>query len=221
MSEVGNGFHPRLLLSFDEIETQRGWTPLMATIIDVPGEHGLTDGGRRRNRTAGARRGSITIRILTASSAKAGAAAGVVPSHIQRPQAAAAKRHDSRNSAGSSAASPLALRWVCVWGGHSCPPLLTFGLKSICLQSHCSILRVKIQVKGGGQECPPHTRTSRILWHHGSGQERIYEDCSCACCWHCWHAPSRSARIVRPSPPSPTASLSALMGSLKRIPIPH
>ena len=44
VSEVGNGFHPRLLLSFDEIETQRGWTPLMATVTDVPGEHGLDDG---------------------------------------------------------------------------------------------------------------------------------------------------------------------------------
>jgi hypothetical protein len=44
ISAVGNGFHPRLLLSFDEIETQRGWTPLMATITAVPGEHGLTIG---------------------------------------------------------------------------------------------------------------------------------------------------------------------------------
>jgi hypothetical protein len=41
ISAVGNGFHPRLLLSFDEIETQRGWTPLIATITAVPGEHGL------------------------------------------------------------------------------------------------------------------------------------------------------------------------------------
>jgi hypothetical protein len=44
ISAVGNGFHPRLLLSFDEIETQRGWAPLMATITAVPGEHGLTIG---------------------------------------------------------------------------------------------------------------------------------------------------------------------------------
>lgn len=44
VSAVGNGFHPRLLLSFDEIETQRGWAPLMATITAVPGEHGLTIG---------------------------------------------------------------------------------------------------------------------------------------------------------------------------------
>ena len=28
-------------VSFDEIETQRGWVPLMATVTGVPGEHGL------------------------------------------------------------------------------------------------------------------------------------------------------------------------------------
>jgi hypothetical protein len=44
VSSVGNGFHPRLLLSFDEIETQRGWAPLIATITAIPGEHGLTTG---------------------------------------------------------------------------------------------------------------------------------------------------------------------------------
>jgi hypothetical protein len=31
----------RLLLSFDEIETARGWAPLIATVTGVPGEHGL------------------------------------------------------------------------------------------------------------------------------------------------------------------------------------
>jgi len=44
VSAVGNGFHPHLLLSFDEIETQHGWAPLMATITAVPGEHGLRIG---------------------------------------------------------------------------------------------------------------------------------------------------------------------------------
>jgi hypothetical protein len=44
ISAVGSGFHPRLLLSFDEIETQRGWAPLIATITAVPGEHGLEIG---------------------------------------------------------------------------------------------------------------------------------------------------------------------------------
>jgi hypothetical protein len=44
VSAVGNGFHPHLLLSFDEIETQHGWAPLMATVTAVPGEHGLRIG---------------------------------------------------------------------------------------------------------------------------------------------------------------------------------
>lgn len=45
VSSVGNGLHPRLLLSFDEIETEHGWVPLMATITAIPGEHGLEVSG--------------------------------------------------------------------------------------------------------------------------------------------------------------------------------
>jgi hypothetical protein len=30
-----------MILSFDEIETGRGWVPLIATVTGVPGEHGL------------------------------------------------------------------------------------------------------------------------------------------------------------------------------------
>jgi hypothetical protein len=30
-----------LLLSFDEIESEHGWVPLMASVTAVPGEHGL------------------------------------------------------------------------------------------------------------------------------------------------------------------------------------
>jgi hypothetical protein len=45
VSSVSNGIHPRLLLSFDEIECQHGWAPLMATITAVPGEHGLRVSG--------------------------------------------------------------------------------------------------------------------------------------------------------------------------------
>ena len=41
VSAVGNGLHPHLLLSFDEIETTHGWVPLIATVTGVPGEHGL------------------------------------------------------------------------------------------------------------------------------------------------------------------------------------
>ncbi len=45
VSSVGNGLHPRLLLSFDEIETGHGWVPLIATVTAVPGEHGVQVSG--------------------------------------------------------------------------------------------------------------------------------------------------------------------------------
>jgi hypothetical protein len=41
VSAVDNGFHARLLLSFDEIQTEHGWVPLIATVTDVPGERGI------------------------------------------------------------------------------------------------------------------------------------------------------------------------------------
>ena len=41
VSSVEQGLHTRLLLSFDEIETDHGWVPLIATVTGVPGEHGL------------------------------------------------------------------------------------------------------------------------------------------------------------------------------------
>lgn len=41
VSDVERGFHGRLLLSFDEIETSHGWRPLIASVSDVPGEHGV------------------------------------------------------------------------------------------------------------------------------------------------------------------------------------
>jgi len=45
VSAVEPGLHTRLLLSFDEIETQHGWTALIATVTGVPGEHGLQQVG--------------------------------------------------------------------------------------------------------------------------------------------------------------------------------
>jgi hypothetical protein len=42
ISAVEPGLHRRLLLSFDEIQTSRGWVPLIATVTGVPGEHGLS-----------------------------------------------------------------------------------------------------------------------------------------------------------------------------------
>jgi hypothetical protein len=41
VSAVMPGFRTRMILSFDEIETARGWVPLIATVTGVPGEHGL------------------------------------------------------------------------------------------------------------------------------------------------------------------------------------
>src|SRR6266576_2658135 len=41
VSAAEPGLHTRLLLSFDEIETDHGWLPLIATVTGVPGEHGL------------------------------------------------------------------------------------------------------------------------------------------------------------------------------------
>jgi hypothetical protein len=41
VSDMEQGLHPRLILSFDQIETQHGWVPLAATVVGVPGEHGV------------------------------------------------------------------------------------------------------------------------------------------------------------------------------------
>lgn len=41
VSAVQPGFRTRILLSFDQIETARGWVPLIATVTGVPGEHGM------------------------------------------------------------------------------------------------------------------------------------------------------------------------------------
>ena len=48
VSAVEPGLHTRLLLSFDEIETDHGWLPLIATVTGVPGEHGLKQLGERK-----------------------------------------------------------------------------------------------------------------------------------------------------------------------------
>jgi hypothetical protein len=45
ISAVVLGLQRRFLLSFDEIETSRGWVPLIATVTGVPGEHGLREVG--------------------------------------------------------------------------------------------------------------------------------------------------------------------------------
>lgn len=78
VSAVGSGFHPRLLLSFDEIETQRGWTPLMATITAVPGEHGLTIGDEGSIEQEGQSSSEHRDPDSDGLGSRAGVAAGVV-----------------------------------------------------------------------------------------------------------------------------------------------
>jgi hypothetical protein len=41
ISRASQGLHPRLLLSFDGVQSQRGWEPLIASVTGVPGEHGV------------------------------------------------------------------------------------------------------------------------------------------------------------------------------------
>lgn len=41
VSAVQPGLHTKILLSFDQVETARGWVPLIATVTGVPGEHGM------------------------------------------------------------------------------------------------------------------------------------------------------------------------------------
>ncbi len=45
ISAIEPGLRTRLLLSFDEIDTGRGWKPLLATVTGVPGEHGMSQVG--------------------------------------------------------------------------------------------------------------------------------------------------------------------------------
>ena len=46
VSAVEPGFRTRMILSFDEIESSRGWIPLIATVTGVPGEHGMRQIGQ-------------------------------------------------------------------------------------------------------------------------------------------------------------------------------
>jgi hypothetical protein len=41
VSSIEQGVHARMLLSFDEIDTNQGWMPLIATVTGVPGEHAV------------------------------------------------------------------------------------------------------------------------------------------------------------------------------------
>ncbi|HEX3353595.1 MAG TPA: hypothetical protein VHS34_12285 [Terriglobales bacterium] len=81
VSEVGNGFHPRLLLSFDEIETTHGWVPLIATLTGVPGERGLKvpdEEGTIEREGNTRHRDPDSAGDTESGAARVGAAAGVV-----------------------------------------------------------------------------------------------------------------------------------------------
>ena len=94
VSAVEPGLHTRLLLSFDEIETPRGWVPLIATVTGVPGEHGLKQSGEEGEIE---RKGMDKERIAEAVvvGAEEGAAQG----------ARSGGKHGAAAGAGSGAAS--------------------------------------------------------------------------------------------------------------------
>jgi hypothetical protein len=77
VSSYDRGLHGRLLLSFDEIDTRKGWVPLAATVTDVPGEHGVVSSG---NEGEVGRKGTDKRRAIESAAvgAAVGAAAGAV-----------------------------------------------------------------------------------------------------------------------------------------------
>lgn len=77
VSSVESGLHARMLLSFDEIETNHGSMPLVATVTDVPGEHAVktsSSEGEIEKRGASKRRVVEGAIIGAAVGAAAGAA---------------------------------------------------------------------------------------------------------------------------------------------------
>jgi len=80
VSSVDNGFHDRMILSFDEIGTEHGAMPIAATVTSVPGEHGVkpeTGAEGEISRTSVDKRRAIEgAAIGAAVGTAAGAAAG-------------------------------------------------------------------------------------------------------------------------------------------------
>jgi putative nucleotidyltransferase with HDIG domain len=71
-----HGRHSRLLLSFDEIETRHGWIALIATVIGVPGDHGIkapNSEGEIERKGPGAKQ---TVEDASADAAAGGTGAG-------------------------------------------------------------------------------------------------------------------------------------------------
>ncbi len=79
VSAVERGFHARLLLSFDEIQTSHGWVPLAATVVETPGEKLLrTPGpeGEIERTPVDKKRAIVSATVGALIGASAGAAAG-------------------------------------------------------------------------------------------------------------------------------------------------
>jgi len=80
VSDVQGGLHPRLLLSFDQIETQHGWVPLVATVTGVPGERGVNQEagpeGEIERPPVDKRRAAEAVAVGAGMGTLAGAAAG-------------------------------------------------------------------------------------------------------------------------------------------------
>ena len=74
VSGIDRGLHGRLLLSFDQIETNHGWIPLIGTVTGVPGEHGVKAQAGPEGEISS--RGVSPVRAV--ESAVAGAAIGAV-----------------------------------------------------------------------------------------------------------------------------------------------
>ncbi len=79
VSSVEQGLHARMLLSFDEIQTDHGWMPLIATVTGVPGEHAAKQPdaeGEIERQGMSKRRAIETAAVGAGLGAAGGAAAG-------------------------------------------------------------------------------------------------------------------------------------------------
>ena len=100
VSSVEQGLHARLLLSFDEIETDHGWVALIATVTGVPGEHGLK---------APDSEGEIERQGTSVKRTVEDAAAGAVVGASAGAAAGGAKGAAAGGAAGASAAAVASL----------------------------------------------------------------------------------------------------------------
>jgi len=105
VSAVEPGLRTRIILSFEEIETAKGWTPLIATVTGVPGEHALRQIGEEGEiGRQGMSKEQIAEAIVVGagrgaaegekSGGKRGAAAGAGSGAAEGAMAAFASGHD-------------------------------------------------------------------------------------------------------------------------------